>query len=81
MRAAIDLDIERIETSISHLQESLTSLSEVPCAALAEECCFYIDHSRLLKSQWQSCGKKLPRKKERTESGLVQSLGLTPPLV
>lgn len=29
VRAAIYLDIERIETSISHLQESLPSLSEV----------------------------------------------------
>ena len=29
LSAAIDLDIERIETSNTHLQESLTSLSEV----------------------------------------------------
>ena len=39
LKAAIDLEIEKIETSISHFQELLTSLSEVVLQDRSTICC------------------------------------------
>lgn len=81
---AIELDIERLEYFIFHIQESLTSLAEVMqkrrgldliflqqgrlCPALSEECGFYVDHSGIVRKSMAKIKEGLAKCKRDFEA-------------